>query len=281
MTEDIKTAYEHEENGIKLAFFTRQGGVSPAPYYSLNCGYGSKDEEANVSMNRSRVAQYLEVKEEALLNLFQHHSDDVVLVDDLWNTKSPPKADGMVTKKRCIALSILSADCGPVLFADEEAQIIGAAHSGWRGAVKGINEKVIEAMVNIGANIENIQVYLGPMIQKNSYEVGEDVYEKVVEQWEDDDIVFTPLAAKNQLKAQEVTSFPILNQEIGAMNEGQKYLFDLPLLIERRLRRKGIEKIIETGLDTYASPNRFFSFRRNTHQNIPDYGRGISAILLT
>ena len=162
---------------IRHAFFTRQGGVSEGIYATLNGGIGSSDEPSRVQENRRRMTEALGVRADALISVYQVHSPDAVVVEGPW-TAERPKADGMVTAVPGLALGITTADCGPVLFADPEARVIGAAHAGWRGAVTGVLESTVEAMERLGARREKIVAVLGPTIGQNAYEVGPDFIER-------------------------------------------------------------------------------------------------------
>src|SRR5215207_7099002 len=164
-------------SGIRHAFFTRQGGVSDGIYASLNGGIGSSDEPSKVQENRRRMAEALGAKPDALISVYQVHSPDAVIVEGPWRGERP-KADAMVTATPGLALGITTADCGPVLFADAQAHVIGAAHAGWRGAVTGVLESTLAAMERLGARRESIVAVLGPTISQNAYEVGPDFIER-------------------------------------------------------------------------------------------------------
>ena len=243
-----------ENSDIKIRFYSKQGGVSKGQYASLNSGFGSDDLEENIIENRRLVADNIGILPENLLSVSQYHSADIVDVKEGWARKQGPKADGMVTNQANIGLGILTADCGPILFADAKNAIIGAVHSGWRGTVAGISEKMIEKMLEKGAERASIKAFLGPMIAQASYEVGEDVRQQVI--------------AHNALNA----DLFIKNSDEG------KYLFNLPGLITRRLETTNISHIEDVAKDTYADADDYFSYRRNTHNNIKDYGRNISVI---
>src|SRR4051812_19853957 len=159
-------------DGVRHAFFSREGGVSEGLYASLNCGLGSKDSPENVQANRARAAEQLEIEAASLLTCYQVHGTTVVDVDAPWTRENLPKADGMVTQKPGIALGILTADCAPVLFADAKARVIGAAHAGWRGALTGVLPATVKAMVERGAEAKSIVAGIGPCIAQRSYEVG-------------------------------------------------------------------------------------------------------------
>jgi len=241
---------------IRHAFFTRQGGVSEGIYASLNGGVGSSDEPAKVQENRRRMAEALHVAPEALISIYQVHSPDTVIVEGPWRGERP-KADAMVTAVPGLALGITTADCGPVLFADAEARVIGAAHAGWRGAVTGVLESTITAMEKLGARRRQIVAVLGPTISQKAYEVGPDFIER-----------FTKEA-------------PGYERFLKAAERSGHAMFDLPGFIGARLEAAGIGAFTNLGLCTYSDEERFFSYRRTTHRQEPDYGRLISAIALT
>ena len=240
--------------GIAHGFFTRAGGVSEGLYSGLNVGLGSRDEPARIHENRARVAGWFGSAPENLASLYQVHSPDVVIVSEPA-TEDRPKADGQATATPGIVLGILTADCGPVLFADPEARVIGAAHAGWKGAFDGVLENTITAMETLGARRKRIVASLGPSISQRNYEVGPEFHARFVERNDEWRRFFAPSA-----------------------KEGH-YLFDLPNLTIGRLRAAGVQA---DNLDicTYADEDRFFSYRRTTHRNEPDYGRQISAIML-
>ena len=241
---------------IRHAFFTREGGVSDGIYASLNGGIGSRDQPAHVGENRTRMATQVGVAPDHLLSLYQIHSPDVVVVETPWTVDQRPRADAMVTRQPGLALGISTADCGPVLFADAEAGVIGAAHAGWKGAFTGVLEATLDAMVAQGAERSRIAVALGPMIRQQSYEVGAEFVEKFVATGADNTRFFAPGAREGHAQ------------------------FDLPGYIASRLTRAGISRIDDLGLCTYADGARFYSYRRSCHRAEPDYGRHISAIAL-
>jgi len=243
-------------NGISHGFFTRKGGVSEGVYASLNCGLGSGDSKAHVIENRERVARALGGTETKLLSLHQVHSCDVVTVTAPWRHAKKPKADAMVTTQRGIALSILTADCVPVLFADKEHSVIGAAHAGWKGALAGILEKTVEAMGTLGAKPGSISAAIGPCIAQASYEIGDELREQFIKG--------NPQFAGHFIPAQRE----------------QHFLFDLRAAVRDILGKAGITDINTLENDTYIEEDSFFSFRRATHRKEPDYGRQISAIIL-
>lgn len=245
-----------EETGITHGFFTRQGGVSQGLYASLNGGLGSADQLPHVTENRARMARTLSIEPTQLLSLYQIHSQDVVTVTTPWPISERPKADGMVTNIEGIALAIGTADCGPVLFIDPRARVVGACHAGWKGAIGGVIEATIAAMEQLGAEREYIRASLGPTISQSAYEVGQDFIA--------------------QFEARDKDGLAYFRSGQSA----DKKQFNLPAYIGHRIKRAGIEAFDDLGLCTYADEERFFSFRRTTHRNEKDYGRLISAIAL-
>ncbi|PYE87349.1 peptidoglycan editing factor PgeF [Phyllobacterium leguminum] len=243
-----------KDNGITHGFFTRQGGVSEGIYHSLNIGAGSNDEPRNVAENRRRVAESLGVEPEKLLTVHQVHSPDVVTVTAPFNGERP-KADAMVTNVPGIALGALSADCGPVLFADIEARVIGSAHAGWRGAIDGVLENTVEAMIALGAERSRIVAVLGPTIGPENYEVGQEFFAQFIARVASYERYFRPSAQENH------------------------HMFDLWSFILDRLKAAGVQADAVKEC-TYADETRFFSYRRATHRKEPDYGRQISAIAI-
>ena len=242
--------------GIRHGFFTRDGGVSNGLYASLNGGVGSNDRPDNVTENRARMAAALSVAPERLLTAYQVHSPDVVVAETPWTESERPRADGIVTRVPGLAIGISTADCGPVLFADSAARIIGAAHAGWRGALTGVLEATLNAMEKLGAQRARIVAAAGPMIRQPSYEVGPDLMERFLAAERGNARFFAPAARAGHAQ------------------------FDLAGYIVARLRRAGVKEIEDIGLCTYADPARFFSYRRATHRVEPDFGRHINAIAL-
>jgi YfiH family protein len=240
---------------IRHAFFTRQGGVSDGPYASLNGGIGSSDDPARVAENRRRMAEDLGVAPEALVSVHQVHSADAVLVESSW-TGERPRADGMATRQLEMALAITTADCGPVLFADPHAGVVGAAHAGWKGALTGVLESTLAAMERLGARRDKTIAVLGPMISQDAYEVGPDFMNRFTEADASNERFFRP------------------SERAGHQ------MFDLPSYIAARLEAAGIGEFASLGLCTYSDEERFYSYRRTTHRQEPDYGRLISAITL-
>ena len=242
--------------GIRHGFYTRQGGISDGIYASLNCGVGSEDQRDRVLANRARVARDLGVAAELLATPFQIHSPDVVTVDAVWETGQGPKADAVVTARPGIAIGVGTADCGPLLFADAEARVIGAAHAGWRGAFTGIIEATLDAMEALGAERARITAVLGPTISAAAYEVGPEFIDRFLVADAAQARFFTP-----------------------SEKDGHHW-FDLPGYIGARARAAGIGRFEDLALCTYADPTRFYSYRRMTHQGEADYGRLLHAIAL-
>jgi len=241
---------------VRHAFFARQGGVSRGLYASLNGGAGSDDAPADVAENRARMAAALGVAPHCLLTAYQIHSPEAVVVERPWARPERPRADAIVTRTPGLAIGVTTADCGPVLLADEEAGVVGAAHAGWRGAATGVLEAAIAAMERCGARRDRIVAALGPMIRQPNYEVGPEF----VARFQADD----PANAR--------FFRPSPRPDHG--------LFDLPGYIAARLGAAGIGRIEDLELCTYADEGRFFSYRRSVHRHEGDYGRHISAIAL-
>ena len=229
------------------------GGI----YTSLNSGVGSSDDPENVTQNRARMAQALGVDATRLITAFQIHSPHVVVADKPWSVETRPKADAIVTRTPGLAIGVSTADCGPLLFADPEARVIGAAHAGWRGAFSGVIEGTIAAMEKLGADRKRISVALGPLIRKENYEVSQSFVDEFLRADEQHARFFAPAA-----------------------REGHA-MFDLPGFIASRLEQSGIGHFEDIGICTYSDPGRFYSYRRSVHRAEPDYGRHVNAIVLS
>jgi YfiH family protein len=250
----------HAENlqslsGLRHGFFTREGGVSTGMYASLDCGFSDRD-PAQVIENRRRVAEHLGTKPDNLLSCFQIHSPDVVTVSAIWKTENRPEADAMVTKERGIALGVLTADCGPVLFVDPKASVIGAAHAGWRGALSGVIENTIAAMEKLGAARRSIQAAIGPCIGQQSYEVGPEFP--------------APFLAEN----------PDHARFFRPAFKSDHTMFNLPGYIEAKLHTLGLASVEPSPADTLADETRFFSYRRACLKGEKRTGSLIAAIVL-
>ncbi len=242
--------------GLRHGFFTRVGGVSTGVYESLNGGVGSRDETSRVLENRARMARRLGVEAGRLMVPFQIHSSDAVVINAPWTEDARPRCDGLATRARGLALGVTGADCGMLLFADATAGVVGAAHAGWKGALTGVIEATLAAMVRLGARRADIHIALGPMIGPGSYEVGPEFVERFVTQDANYARFFSPSA-----------------------NAGHS-MFDLPAFIEARIGRLDVGSFENIGIDTYSNADQCFSYRRSVHRNEPDYGRLVSAIAL-
>ncbi|MFN3481505.1 MAG: peptidoglycan editing factor PgeF [Rhabdaerophilum calidifontis] len=242
--------------GFRHAFFTREGGVSRGLYRGLNGGLGSDDDPADVAENRARMAAHLGVGPERLLSLYQIHSALAVPVVAPWDSASRPRADAMVTERPGLAIGVGTADCGPVLFADPEARVIGAAHAGWKGALGGVLEATLDGMEALGARRARILAALGPMLSQAHYEVGPEF--------------------EARFRAEDPANARFFRE--GA-RPGHPH-FDLPGYLRARLEHAGIAAIDDLAHCTYSDETRFYSYRRKTHRGEADYGRHIAAIVL-
>ncbi len=252
----IEAANLNKIPDVRHGFFTREGGFSSGHYGGLNCSYSSGDAAENVARNREHIATALGVEAPHLMVAQQYHSAEVVTVTTPWSRENTPKADGLVTAIPNIALGVTTADCGPVLFADQEGGVIGAAHAGWRGALGGVTDATIAAMEGLGARRERIFAALGPTISGPVYEVG------------------------SELREEFVTAASASEQYFSPSDREGHFLFDLPAYIKQRLFDAGIASVEILGTCTYSDKNRFFSFRRTTHRNEKIYGCQLSAITL-
>ena len=242
--------------GLRHGFFTREGGVSGGIYASLNGGIGSRDAEAHVRENRASMAGALGVAPSHLLTAYQVHSPHAVVAEAPWDATARPQADAIVTRIPGLAVGATTADCGPVLFADPKARVIGAAHAGWKGALTGVLEAAIAAMEGLGADRADMLAAIGPLIRQRSYEVGAEFVDR--------------------FKAAD----PGYERFFIPSSRADHAMFDLAGFIRSRLEAAGIRIIDDLGDDTY-SDHRFFSYRRSVHRQEPDYGRHVHAIALT
>ena len=240
--------------GLRHAFFTRGGGVSGGIYEGLNGGLGSNDDATHVAENRRRMAVQMGVTPDRFLSLHQIHSPDAVVATGPW-TSDKPRADAIVTRTEGLAIGATAADCGPILFVDPGARVIGAAHAGWKGALTGILESTVDAMEKLGAERGSIVAAIGPLIRQHSYEVGGEFVERFIEADAGNALFFIPSARQGHS------------------------MFDLAGFIRMRLENAGILVIDDTGIDTY-SDERFYSYRRSVHRKEPDYGRHVHSIAL-
>jgi len=241
---------------LRHGFFTRHGGVSEGLYASLNCALRSKDEPGHVRENRLRVANFVGVEPDHFVSGFQVHGCAVATVYRPWSPASRPEVDALVTAKRGVALGVTIADCAPLLFADEDAGVIGVAHAGWKGALAGIAEAAVEGMENLGAERGRIVAAIGPCIGPDSYEVGSEFRDK-----------FLAADPRNARFFREGT-------------RDDHPLFDLPGFVEARLKALNLGAVEVSGLDTRPDGSDFFSYRRACLNDEPGFGHNIAAIAL-
>lgn len=242
--------------GIRHGFFTRENGTSSGLYASLNCGPGSDDDAQCVTRNRARAMAALDVEPERLCTVHQMHGVEVVVPDGPWSDGERPKADALVTRAANLAIGILTADCAPLLMADHANGVIAAVHCGWKGALGGVVEAALQAMTTLGADRAQIVAAVGPCIAQNSYEVGPEFFD-----------TFTRDDAANE-------DFFVPSPK------DEHWQFDLRGFVGHRLNNAGVERVELLRRDTCAEKAKFFSYRRATHRNEPDYGRQLSAIVL-
>lgn len=243
--------------GIRHGFFTRAGGVSGDIYASLNCGPGSSDDPERVTENRARVASHLSASAADLVTLYQVHGATALAVEGPVPALGRPKADAIVTRTPGLAIAVLTADCAPVLFADAQARVVGVAHAGWRGAAAGVLEAAIAEMERQGARRNRIRAAIGPAINRPAYEVGP------------------------EFEAELLKGCPNNERFFFRNNPHERAHFDLPGFVEARLAAAGLADIERQSLCTYENESLFFSFRRSQHRKETDYGRQISAIVVT
>mgnify|MGYP001556231785 CR=1 FL=1 len=247
------TVWESEAlEGVPHGFLGRPGGVSTGIHAGLNVGLGSDDDRAALYENRSRAAQAVQPGAR-LVTVHQVHSADVVTVTEPFADDARPPADALVTATPGLLLGVLTADCVPVLFADTEAGVVGAAHAGWRGAIAGVTDRTIDAMIALGADAGRIVCAVGPCIGRASYEVDASFVGRFIV--DDPD-----------------------NERFLAEGRPDHAQFDIEGYVAARLARAGVRRVDALGLDTYAEPEKFFSYRRSCHLGEPGYGRQISLI---
>ncbi|MFQ5985410.1 MAG: peptidoglycan editing factor PgeF, partial [Alphaproteobacteria bacterium] len=225
-------------DGVRHGFFTRKGGVSRGPYRSLNCSFGSGDDDRHVVENRARAMARLGLGPSALCTARQVHGRDVAVVKRPWEPHARQRADGLVTRRRGLALAILTADCAPVLLADGHAGVVGAVHAGWKGTLAGVMESMGRAMTGLGATGERIVAAIGPCIAQPSYEVGPEFRAAFLEADRASDAFFVPAGRPG------------------------RFLFDLPGYVARRLERLGLGTVVRLAFDSCTEESRFFSYRR-------------------
>ena len=239
-------------DGVPHGFFGRGGGVSTGAVASLNCGLGSGDSPVAVETNRRRAADAI-IAGAPLASVHQVHSPDAVIVREAVPSSDRRHADALVTNVPGLLLGIVTADCAPVLLADAKAGVVGAAHAGWRGAVAGVTDQTIAAMISLGASIDRIAAAVGPCIAQRNYEV-------------------------DQAFAERLLANDGGNERFLIEGPHARPHFDLEAYLVARLAAAGVRRIEAAGLDTYALDDRFYSYRRATHRGEADYGRQISLI---
>jgi YfiH family protein len=240
--------------GTRHGFLGRQGGVSTGLFSSLNVGLGSSDDRAAVAENRARAVAAV-APGASLVTLHQVHSALCIPVTAAYPDADRPHADAMVTATPGLALGILTADCAPILLADRDAGVIGAAHSGWKGALGDIAGATVAAMEALGARRDRIAAAIGPCIARASYEVDPAFRDRFLADDPEHERFFTP-------------------------GKGDRFQFDLEGLVALRLATAGVRTVAALGIDSYPDETRWFSFRRTTHRKEPDYGRQLSVIAL-
>lgn len=239
-------------HGVAHGFLGRRGGVSKGPFAGLNTGPGSDDDPAAIAENRALAVGAVR-SGSRLVTVYQVHSPVCVTVTDAWDDEARPRADAMVTDRPGLLLGILTADCAPVLLADRDAAVVGAAHAGWKGAIAGVTDRTIEAMERLGASAARIRAAVGPCISRQSYEVDSFFRERFIEA-------------------------DARNEQFFAAGRPGHCLFDLEGYVAARLTLAGLAAVEKVGLDTYSAGDRFYSYRRATHLGQPSYGRQISLV---
>jgi polyphenol oxidase len=249
---DVEVNRANALAGVPHGFLGRRGGVSTGMLEGLNVGTGSSDDPALIAENRRRASEAV-LPGARLVTLYQVHSSDVVTVIAPFEDRLRPRADALVTDRPGLALGVLTADCAPVLLADAQAGVVGAAHAGWKGALGGVTDSTLSAMEALGARRERIVAAIGPCIARASYEVDAGFFGRFAEA-------------------------DAANERFFAEGKPGHFQFDLEAYVVHRLAAAGVRTVAALGEDTYAQPARFYSFRRATHRGEPDYGRQISII---
>lgn len=252
MAEPVEVIRAEALGGLPHGFLGRRGGVSAGVVAGLNVGLGSGDEDTAVAENRRRAGAAV-LPGAPLVACYQVHSPDCVTVAEPWSDAARPQADALVTDRPGLLLAVVTADCTPVLLADREAGVIGAAHAGWKGAIAGVTDRTVAAMQALGARPERIAAAIGPTIAQASYEVDEGL--------------------RARFLAEDAA-----NARFFVAGKPGHWQFDLPGYVAARLVRAGVGRVENLALDTYAAPDRFFSFRRATHRGEAAYGRQMSLI---
>jgi polyphenol oxidase len=246
----------NEFKNLKHCFFSRKNGVSEGTYKSLNCGKGSNDKEENVLKNLNIVSNIMGCKKDELITLNQRHTSNAIYLEDRNLLNSKLEADGIICKTKNIGISVLTADCVPILFYDPKKKIIGCAHAGWKGALNGIIDNVIKKFNDLNSDNNDLIAVIGPCIDKNNYEVKADFFEKFIKEDKKNKIFF-----KN--------------------NNNNNYNFDLRGFVNNKLFNLNIKKIENIQMDTFSQKEFFYSYRRSCKKKEQDYGRCISVILMT
>jgi YfiH family protein len=252
MGEPVEVIRAEALRGVAHGFLGRRGGVSTGVHAGLNVGWGSDDERSAIAENRARAVEAV-LPGATLATVHQVHSHDAVTVTAPWADEARPQADALVTDRPGLLLGVLTADCAPVLLADREAGVVGAAHAGWKGALAGVTDATVDAMESLGAERSRIAAVVGPCIAQASYEVDDD------------------------FEARFVVADTFNARFFRMGREGHAW-FDLEGYVAARLAASGVGTVEKLGLDSYADPSRFFSYRRATHRREPGYGRQIALI---
>ena len=250
----IKSKKLRKIKNIRHGFFNSTGGKSKSIYKSLNCGIGSKDVITNVKKNLQLVRKKISKKAKNIFLVQQIHSNKFVFIDEKYNKKIKPKADAIITNQRYLPIAILTADCVPILICDNKKKMIGIIHAGWKGAYKGIIDRVIKFMIKKGCKLKNFTIAVGPSISVKNYEVKEDFRKKFLKK------------DKKNLKYFKI--------------KRNKLYFDLTKYVQALLLKSKIKNIDILNIDTFDVKNKFFSARRALKQKHNDYGRNISIIMI-
>ena len=243
-------------SNLKHCFFSRKNGVSKGIYNSLNCGINSKDNKENVIQNINIVSKKLNCEKKPIVALNQNHGNKVVCFNNQEDVKNKIIGDAIVTTLKNVGISVLTADCVPILFYNPKKKIVGCVHAGWKGALNGIIENTVDKFLELNSNTRDLVAAIGPCINHHNYEVGHDFYKKFVDQ------------NKN-------------NQQFFIVLNDKKYLFNIRSYINAKLIRLGINNIDHIEMDTFSNKENFFSYRRSKKNDDKDYGRCISVIIMT
>jgi polyphenol oxidase len=241
---------------LQHCFFSRRNGVSKGYYESLNCGLGSGDKKENVLKNLKLVSKKIACKEKFLITLNQTHSDKVIHIKNKAAVRNKLNGDAIVCEIKNIGISILTADCVPILFYDTKKEIIGCVHAGWKGALKGIIKNTVKKFKELNSNENDLIAVVGPCINKKNYEVKKEFYNKFLN------------VDKN-------------NEKFFEKNSNKKYFFDLRGFVNSEMLNLNISNIENIDMDTFSNKKYFYSYRRSTFNKEEDYGRCISVILMT